>query len=152
MCHLSERAGSDLWPRDKRQIDVIRWLSWSSQHFTRCGGELYFQYIIKPRFELGGPDEVAVGQALDAFRRFAAILNDHLEGRTCLVGDSSTVADFSVAVVLPYAEQAPIPVNEFPKIARWHDRLNAIEVWRHPFPANHAAPSRAAALGVNDRS
>jgi glutathione S-transferase len=135
MCHLSARAGSDLWPHDERQIDVIRWLSWNSQHFIRCGGELYFQYVIKPRFGLGGPDGAAADEALGTFRRLAGILNDHLEGRSWVVGDALTVADFSLGITLPYAEQARIPLDEFPALRRWHDRLNAIEAWRNPFPA-----------------
>ena len=42
MCHLARAAGSDLWPTDGRQTDVIRWLSWSAQHFTYHAGALYF--------------------------------------------------------------------------------------------------------------
>ena len=33
MCHLALRMGSDLWPQDDRQVDVIRWLSWNQVHF-----------------------------------------------------------------------------------------------------------------------
>ena len=53
MCYLAQKAGSDLWPRDERgQIELTRWLTWNSEHFTRHAGELYFQYIIKPKFGL----------------------------------------------------------------------------------------------------
>ncbi len=55
------------------------------------------------------------------------------------MGDALTVADFSVAVTLPYAEQAGIPLAEFPAVARWHERLNALEAWREPFPERAAA-------------
>ncbi len=76
MCHLAERAGSDLWPRDiDRQIEVVRWLSWNAQHFSLYGGALYFQHIIKPRFGLGPTDPAVVEEALVGFRRFAAVLN-----------------------------------------------------------------------------
>lgn len=34
MGYLARSAGSDLWPNDARQIDVLRWLSWDAQHFT----------------------------------------------------------------------------------------------------------------------
>lgn len=37
MAYLALRAGSDLWPADARQVEVIRWLSWDSEHFTRHG-------------------------------------------------------------------------------------------------------------------
>jgi glutathione S-transferase len=132
---LSDQAGSDLWPHDSRQIDIVRWFSWNAQHFYRHGGVLYFEHIIKSRLGLGAPDPSAVEPALGWFRTFAAVLNDHLKGRQWLVGDGLTVADFSVAATLPYAEQARLPVDEFPEVRRWHDQLNEIEAWREPFPA-----------------
>lgn len=72
MCYLADRAESDLWPKDERQIEVIRWLSWNSHHFTRHAGMLYFQHLIKPLIGLGGPDPAATGQATANFRQFAA--------------------------------------------------------------------------------
>ena len=136
ICHLAERAGSDLWPRDpRRQIEIIKWLSWNSQHFLRFGGALYFEYVIKARFGIGGPDEAAVSEAQDSFRQYGGVLNDHLDGRRWLMGDAPTVADFSVGIVLPYAGQAHMPLDEFPQMRRWHDQLNDMEAWRDPFPA-----------------
>ena len=67
------------------------------------------------------------------------MLNGHLSRRKFLVGDALTIADFSAAVALPYAEQAKIPVGEFPEIERWHSRLNELPGWRDPFPAATAA-------------
>lgn len=142
MCHLARKAGSDLWPADdERKIDMIRWLSWNAVHFTRHGGELYFQHIIKPMFAIGEPDAAAVGEAIRSWRPFAAVLNDHLRGRKYLVDDKLSIADFSVGIALPYAEKARIPLGDFPEIARWHDRLNELPAWREPFPA---AKARAA--------
>jgi glutathione S-transferase len=134
ICYLAKRAGSDLWPDDLRQIDIIRWFSWNAQHFYRHGGTLYFENIVKRRFGLGEPDAAAVREAQEEFRRYAAVLTEHLEDRQWLVGDAITVADFSVAITLPYADQAAMPLSEFPVVRRWLDRLNAIEAWREPFP------------------
>ena len=134
MCYLARAAGSDLWPGDARQIEVIRWLSWNSEHFTRHAGSLYFQNIVKPALGLGAPDEAAVKEATGFVRRFGAVLNDHLRGRKYLVGDALTVADFAVAATLPYAAKAKIPVEEFSEIMRWHARLNELPAWREPFP------------------
>lgn len=135
MCELAERAGSDLWPHDnRRQIEIIRWFSWDADHFSRYAGTLYFEHIVKARFSLGDPDPLVVEEALDQFRRFAAVLSEHLNGRRWLVGDAPTVADFAVAVTLPHADQARIPLDEFSEIRCWHDRLNELEAWREPFP------------------
>ena len=139
MCYLARVAGSDLWPHDDRQIEVMRWLSWDSQHFTRHAGTLYFEHIIKPAFGIGSADPAVVEEATGFFRRFAAVLNDHLSGRTYLVSDALTVADFAVAVSLPYAERARIPLAGFPEIERWHARLGELPAWLEPFPTVRAA-------------
>lgn len=140
MCYLAQKAGSDLWPRDeRRQIELTRWFTWNSEHFTRHAGELYFQYVIKPKFGLGEPDNAAVDEAIGFVRRFAGVLNDHLRGRKYLLGDTLTVADFAVGITLPYANHAGIPVGDFPEIVRWHERLNELPAWREPFPRETAA-------------
>lgn len=135
MRHLAARSDSDLWPQDARQTDVLRWLSWDLASFYPSAGALYFEYIIKPRFRLGDVDPAEVKRATDDWRRLAVLLDDHLHGRHWLVGASITVADFAVAIALPYAEHAHIPLHEFPAIRRWHDRLNELDAWREPFPA-----------------
>lgn len=136
MCYLAEKTGSDLWPGDNaRRIDVVRWLIWDTAHFSRHGGTLYFEHIIKKKFALGAPDPAAVAEATKYFRQYATVLDSHLRGRKYLVGDSLTVADFAVAATLPYAEDARLPVAEFPEIQRWHGQLNEMEAWREPYPA-----------------
>jgi len=136
MCYLAKKAGSDLWPGDDaRRIDVIRWLSWDSLHFTRHGGNLYFEHIIKRKFALGDPDPATVAEATKYFRQYAAVLDSHLRGRKYLIGDGLTVADFAVAATLPYAEDARLPLADFPEILRWHGRMNELEAWREPYPA-----------------
>lgn len=142
MCYLADKAGADLWPHDERQIDIVRWFSWDADHFSRYTGTLYFEHIIKPRFGIGDPDVDQVDEALGNFRKYAAVLSDHLQEHRYLVGDRLTVADFAVGVTLPYAGTAGIPLDEFPEIRRWHDRLNELEAWREPFPVMAAAESR----------
>lgn len=138
LCALAQKMKSDLWPTDERAAELQRWLSWNAYEFNPGGSTLYFEYVIKARFNIGAPDAGEVGRATETFRRFGAVLNDHLKGRKWLVGDKLSVADFSVAVTLPYAEKAHIPLNEFPEMRRWHDQLNALDAWRDPFPVKAA--------------
>jgi glutathione S-transferase len=142
MAYLAKAAGSELWPSDTAgQIDLLRWLSWNSEHFTRHAGSLYFQHLIKPRLLEQAPDAKAVEEATGFFKQFAQVLDDHLRQRRYLLGDRLTIADFAVAVSLPYAQEAKIPIAGFSAIARWHDRLTELPAWRQPFPA----PASAAA-------
>lgn len=136
MCYLSDQAQSDLWPHDAaRQIEVIRWLSWDALHFTRHASVLYFEYIIKPLFNLPAAEPAALAEATKHFRTFAGVLDAHLSDRKFLVGDSLTVADFAVAITLPYADKTHLPLADFPAIQRWHERLYELPAWREPFAA-----------------
>ncbi|MEQ8815443.1 MAG: glutathione S-transferase family protein [Thalassobaculum sp.] len=140
MCFLARAAGSDLWPGDgDRQVEAMRWLCWDLMHFTRYTGELYFEHVIKADFGIGEPDPAAVEEAMGYVRKYARILDDHLKGRRFLVGDGLTVADFAVAIALPYAARARIPLADYPEVARWHARLEELPAWREPFPAVDAA-------------
>lgn len=141
MCYLADKAGSDLWPHDGRQIDIVRWFSWDADFFSRYAGVLYFEHLIKPRFGMGDPDQGAIEAALGDFRRYARVLDDHLKGRDWLVGDGVSVADFAVAITLPYAGEIGLPLDEFPEIRRWHDGLNGLRGWRDPFPEQAQAAS-----------
>ena len=134
MCHLAARCDSDLWPQDARLTDVIRWFSWNAQHFTAHAGTLYFEHIIRARFGVGDPDPAAVMRATGEWRRYAVILDDHLRHRHWMVGPSLTLADFALGVALPYAGRARIPLDDFPAVRRWHERLNELDAWREPFP------------------
>lgn len=135
MCHLARVAGSDLWPNDGRQIEVMRWLSWNSQHFSRHTGTLYFEYLIKPHIGMGAPSPAVIEEATGFFRRNGRVLNDHLQDRNYLVDDALTVADFATANGLAYAAGAHIPLDEFPHIQRWYARLDELPAWREPYPA-----------------
>lgn len=134
MCYLARKTGSALWPDDARQVEIIRWMSWDADHFTKCAGTLYFEYLIKARFGIGDADPVVVKDALADFRKFAGVLNAHLSGRRYLVGESLTIADFAVAVTLPYAAQIGLPLDEFREVRRWHAGLEELDAWREPFP------------------
>jgi glutathione S-transferase len=132
-CRLSELAGSDFWRRDEQMAEMIMWVSWGSHHLNRAAGELYFDRLIRPTFSDQGADPAVIDEALRDFRRYAAILDAELEGRTWLVGGRVSYADFRVASSLPFAQGAGLPVAEFPNVARWHDRLWEIDAWRAPF-------------------
>lgn len=139
VCHIAHKAQSELWPSDPaKQIQVIKWLSWNSEHFTRHAGNLYFQYVVKPKFNIGAPDEAAAEESIGFAKQFAKVLDDHLTGRTFLLGDHLSVADFAVSVTLPYAETIRLPLDGCTNITRWKEQLEELPAWRDPYPAVHA--------------
>lgn len=137
-CRLSALAGGDFWRRDAGEPQMILWISWGTHHFTNAASVLYFEHVVLPLFppQARPPSAAAekLAEALQDFRQFAAILDAHLQSRTWLLDDDRlSYADFRVACSLPFAEQARLPLEDFPNIARWHDRLMELDAWRQPF-------------------
>jgi glutathione S-transferase len=84
---------------------------------------------------LGEPDAVKVEEALANFRRFAAVLDRHLEGRRYVVGDTMTLADLTIATSLTYARQSDLPLAEFPRLEAWFSPLTELDAWKQTSPS-----------------
>lgn len=87
----------------------------------------------------GEPDPSEIEEATGFFRRFAGVLDDHLEGRRYIVADRLTIADFGLAAFLPHAEEAQLPLEGCDEVLRWYDAMTEIEAWREPWPKQAAA-------------
>jgi glutathione S-transferase len=132
-CRLSALAGSDFWCVGQDMAEMIMWISWATHHLNSAASHLYFDRLIRPTFSDVGAAPAVLEDALRDFRDHAAVLDAALAGRTWLVGDHVSYADFRVATALPFAEGAGLPLAEFPHVKRWHDRLWEIPAWRAPF-------------------
>jgi glutathione S-transferase len=113
--------------------DMIMWISWSTHHLNSAAGTLHFDKIVRPTFSDEAAEPAVLEAALRDFRRHAAILDAKLDGRTWLVGNHLSYADFRVATSLPFAEGAGLPLAEFSNVKRWHGQLWEIDSWRAPF-------------------
>lgn len=132
-CRLSMLAKSDFWRQGEAQVDMIKWISWTNQHFVPATSDAYFQTVVLPTFSKVPPDEPVIAKSIAGFREWAAILDGALKGRDWLVDDRVSYGDFRTATYLPYATRARLPVDDFPNIARWHGQLMEIDAWRDPF-------------------
>lgn len=136
MAYLAQKAGSDLWPDDPlQQIEIIKWLNWDTAHFSRHAGRLWFQNFFKGVIGMGDPDQAEIDDAMGFFRQFAGVLNDHLEGRDHVACDRLTIADFGVATFMPRWREAGLPLDDYPQIGRWRDRMAGLDAWTNPWPA-----------------
>ena len=139
MVYIAQLAGSNLWPRaNVIQVEILKWFMWDIAHFSRHASTLYSQNYIKPAFGMGEPDADLIEEASGFFKQFASVLEQHLDGCEYLVADSLSVADFAVASMLPTAAEAQLPLDDFPQIKRWHDRLLTLPAWKDPFPVKAA--------------
>ncbi|HEV7274736.1 MAG TPA: glutathione S-transferase family protein [Devosiaceae bacterium] len=132
-CRLSRDVRSDFWRTGDDEPDMIRWLSWGKENFVRACDVVHFERGTKQRYGLGPIDDAKIEEGMNGFHASAPILEAELAGRDWLVGSSVSYADFRMATYLPYNDVAHLPLDDYPAICRWYDRLEAIEAWRNPF-------------------
>lgn len=131
----SKVPGTRLWPQQGRaQADVTRWQFWTVAHWMPALGPFLRENFVKKLRGMGEPDAAALAAALPQLQRFAGVLEGALQGRAWLVGDSVTLADFSVAAGLMYLEAARLPLQDFAAIMRWFDGVRALPAWVEATP------------------
>jgi glutathione S-transferase len=141
VCRLSRIVGSDFFPEGPELPELLRWLSWAAYHWVRAAGALYFDRIIVPRYGLHHvPAEQLVNEE-DAFHRCARVLDEVLSRRRWLIGDRLTYADFRVGTALPFADDARLPLADYPHIRRYSAELDRLTAWRDPFDGLADHPS-----------
>jgi len=132
-CRLSQLTGSDFWRSGAGQPDLVRWISWSRDHFMRGCDMVHFERGTKPRYRLGTLDEAALAEGLDVFHRSAAVLEAQLARRDWLLPGGLSYADFRMATFLPFNDVAQLPLADYPALAAWNQRLLALPAWADPF-------------------
>jgi glutathione S-transferase len=120
-----------LWPLDVRgQADVLRWFAWENAHWdAESVGMVSFEKGSKVVMKLGSADPAFVERGEQNFSRFAAVLDGYLKGKTWLVSEELTLADFSVGGVIPSAKAIGLSIANYVEISRWYDRLSALPGW-----------------------
>jgi glutathione S-transferase len=132
-CKLSALAGSDFWRTDDSQAEMIMWISWATHHLNRAGDVFYFWKLVAPQFMDFQPEQSVFDEAMGDWRQFMAVLDGQLLGKTWLVGDRLSYADFRVATCFPFAAGAGLPLADFPRVQAFADRLMQLDAWREPF-------------------
>ncbi|WP_017299874.1 glutathione S-transferase family protein [Nodosilinea nodulosa] len=135
MYYLASRTPNSLWPKQETiRADILRWQSWHLAHWYQPCQTMQFENFVKRLLNLGEPDPQVLQGATEAFHREAAVLNQHLEGRKFLVDNALTLADFSVASSLTYAIPGQFPLEGYPHIRAWSDRMDQLPAWQQTLP------------------
>jgi glutathione S-transferase len=142
----AKRPESGLLPADeKARLDVTRWQFWDLAHWDPACAVFIFENVVKSVvLKSGEPDAAALAKATESFHRLAQVLDGQLKGKKFVTGDTLTVADFSLAAPMNYAEMARFPAEPYSEIKRWYGTLRALPAWQKTL-AQCTVPAAAAA-------
>jgi len=130
MQYLADKAGDEqLFPRQTRaRTEVVRWQFWEMAHFNHPFGTLAFEVVAKPRRGLQ-TDHAAVARAQVALARSAPVLDTHVAARRYLVGDTVSLADYSMVPLESYRSRVPFDWSPYTHVNAYLDRISQLEPW-----------------------
>lgn len=142
--YLADKSGDDtLFPKNLVQrADIVRWQFWELAHFNQAFGTLAFESVAKPNFMNMEGNEAVISDAKEQLSKFAPVLNEHMKGRSYVVGDTITLADYSMINVEFFKEAVPFDWTPFPHLNDYFDRMRESPHWAETAPESHYAIGR----------
>ncbi|MCB8822067.1 glutathione S-transferase family protein [Microvirga rosea] len=114
---LGRFGGSSL----EERFQAREWLYWD---FDRLASPLYRARLIKAGFRPAPPE--VYEDCLASAKAAVKVLDTHLAGRDWLVGEGVTIADVDIYGVIAFADAAGIDLNDYPNVAAWKARIEAL--------------------------
>ncbi|GGX52148.1 glutathione S-transferase [Tateyamaria omphalii] len=135
--YISDKTGK-FGGKGEDSYEVLRWVLWDNHKLSSMCGMTRFLMNFLP--EDKRPQEVI---AFNQGRLKAAytVLNDHLEGRDWIVGDSLTNADLSCCGYLYYPEPFGFDRADWPNIDRWLTNISNTPGWKAPYDLMPGSPA-----------
>ena len=113
---------------DDERREILRWMFFDNHKFT--------SYIATLRFmvSLAKTGETPVTEFLrQRFSNSLKIVDGHLAGQPFLIGSRATIADFSLCGYMFYGAEIPLPLEPYPHVLAWLERIKSLPGWKHPY-------------------
>ncbi|MFP6745210.1 MAG: glutathione S-transferase family protein [Alphaproteobacteria bacterium] len=141
LVYASEKLGNTtVYPADpKVRADITRWLLWESgKWFSTC-----YTYLVENVVKVildDTPDEAVLADHAPTFHARASILEAALDGRDWLCDDHATIADIAMAAPMHLHGLQKLPLEDYPNIRAWMERVEALPCWQKSDPVPHLPP------------
>ena len=122
--YVANVADSPLYPADKMdRAQVDQWMDFFSCHLGRWYTTLYFEAVIKPKYNLGDPDEAGIAEARKFANDQTGVLNALLENNDWLANNALSIADFFAFAYVEQYRDIDFPLDEYPNVQDWVQRM-----------------------------
>jgi glutathione S-transferase len=111
----------------EERVQAREWMYWD---FDRLAAPVYRSRGMKLGFRQGGPEVVEM--YANEGKTSLKVLDDHLAGRSWLVGENPTIADIDIYGVVAYAHEGGFDLAAFPNLSAWKGRFEALPGFAAP--------------------
>jgi glutathione S-transferase len=134
MQYLAEKTpGQTIYPQEVHaRADVNHWMFWDAVHLSPALGIIIFERLVKGLLGAGAADAKEVERGEKQLAPLMPVLDAQLATRAFVCGNTVTIADFTLAAPLIFAERAQISLPAH--VAAWFQRVAAIDAYMQTVP------------------
>ena len=126
--YLAEQTGKFGPGNVDERREILRWMLFDNHKFT--------SYLATLRFmiSLAKTGETPVTEFLrQRVANSMKIVDGHLATQLFLIGNRATIADFSLCGYMFYGAEIPLPLEPYPHLLGWMERIRSLPGWKHPY-------------------
>jgi len=124
--YVANVTDSPLYPADKMQrARVDQWMDYFTCHLGHWFTKLYFELAIKPKFNLGEPDEKGVAEANKFATAQLGTLDSILESSDWLANDALSIADLFAFAYIEQHRDIDFSIDDYANVKAWVERIES---------------------------
>lgn len=122
LLYLAEKSGEFIPHDPQERLECIQWLMWQMGNFGPFLGQTH-------HFNRFAKEDVpyAKQRYQKEAERLWGVLDTQLAGRTFVIGDDLSIADFAIYPWAARYEWQKIELNKYPHVKKWMARMQHIE-------------------------
>lgn len=125
---LATHSNGEMWPADPvARAEADAWMDWQASSMIRDLLVVFFGLIRTPEAERNMEQ---INACADNMNRMMAVLDRQLAGRQWVCGDTMTMADIAVGVLVYRWSELPMDRPDLPEIARYYAMLKERAAFR----------------------
>lgn len=126
--YLAEQTRQFAAENDDERREILRWMLFDNHKFTSYLATLRFMIA------LAKTGETPVTEFLrQRVNNAMKIVDGHLAKQPFLIGSRATIADFSLCGYMFYGAEIPLPLEPYPNLLGWMERIRSLPGWKHPY-------------------
>lgn len=143
LSYLADKIGRFKPAGEAQRLEALRWMLFDNHKFT----SYFATYRFLKAFVKQEPDPAVMAFLKGRFDVALSVVEKHLGNSKFMVGDTPTIADFSLAgyMFYPPEESGYDWPTSAPNLSAWLARLRALPAWKAPYevlPGERIKPIR----------
>jgi len=124
--YVANTSDSALYPSDSMaRARVDQWMDFFTCHLGHWLTKLYYELVIKPKFDLGAPDEKGIAEASKFAHKQLGMLNKHLEESDWLANNAISIADLFAFAYVEQHRQVDVSLDDYANVKAWFERIES---------------------------